>query len=49
VVTTDRAVVPLLIQLPSYPLHWALLAELAASNHRARELAAPVDQRQNWG
>ena len=44
---TKRAVVPLLMQMASHPLRWALLTELAAGDHRVRELAAAVDEPQN--
>ncbi|MGO9929478.1 MAG: ArsR family transcriptional regulator [Mycobacterium sp.] len=44
---TDRAVVPPLMQMASHPLRWALLTELAGSDHRVRELAAAVDEPQN--
>jgi len=44
---TKRVVVPLLMQMASHPLRWALLTELAAGDHRVRELAAAVDEPQN--
>ncbi|WP_231994041.1 ArsR family transcriptional regulator [Mycobacterium sp. 852002-50816_SCH5313054-b] len=44
---TDRAVVPQLMQMASHPVRWALLTELAAGDHRVRELAAAVDEPQN--
>lgn len=44
---TDRAVVPELMQMASHPVRWALLTELAAGDHRVRELAAAVDEPQN--
>ena len=46
-VATNRAVVPPLMQMASHPLRWALLTELAAGDHRVRELAAAVDEPQN--
>jgi protein-tyrosine-phosphatase/DNA-binding transcriptional ArsR family regulator len=46
-VETDRLKVPLLMQMASHPLRWALLTELAASDRRVRELAASVDEPQN--
>ena len=42
-----RAVVPPLMQMAAHPLRWALLTELAAGDHRVRELAAAVDEPQN--
>ncbi len=39
--------VPPLIQMAAHPLRWALLAELAAGDHRVRELAGAVDEPQN--
>lgn len=47
VTATDRAVVPPLMQMASHPVRWALLTELAASDHRVRELAAAVGEPQN--
>jgi protein-tyrosine-phosphatase/DNA-binding transcriptional ArsR family regulator len=47
VAVTDRAVVPQLMQMASHPVRWALLTELAAGDHRVRELAAAVDEPQN--
>ncbi|WP_082978542.1 helix-turn-helix domain-containing protein [Mycobacterium sp. 1081908.1] len=44
---TKRAEVPPLMQMASHPVRWALLAELAAGDHRVRELAAAVDEPQN--
>ncbi|WP_264034078.1 metalloregulator ArsR/SmtB family transcription factor [Mycobacterium interjectum] len=44
---TDRAVVPQLMRMASHPVRWALLTELAAGDHRVRELAAAVDEPQN--
>ncbi len=44
---TDRGVVPQLMQMASHPVRWALLTELANSDHRVRELAAAVDEPQN--
>ncbi len=44
---TDRAVVPQLMQMASHPVRWALLTELAAGDHRVRELAAAVNEPQN--
>lgn len=35
------------MQVASHPLRWALLTELAAGDHRVRELAAAVDEPQN--
>ena len=35
------------MQMASHPLRWALLTELAAGDHRVRELAAAVDEPQN--
>jgi protein-tyrosine-phosphatase len=35
------------MQMASHPVRWALLAELAASDRRVRELAAAVDEPQN--
>jgi protein-tyrosine-phosphatase len=46
-VATDRLKVPLLMQLASHPLRWALLTELAATDRRVRELATSVDEPQN--
>lgn len=42
-----RAAVPPLMQMASHPVRWALLTELAAGDHRVRELAAAVDEPQN--
>jgi protein-tyrosine-phosphatase/DNA-binding transcriptional ArsR family regulator len=47
VAATDRAVVPQLMQMASHPVRWALLTELAAGDHRVRELAVAVDEPQN--
>ena len=46
-VATGRLKPPLLMQMASHPLRWALLTELGASDRRVRELAASVDERQN--
>ncbi|OBG28104.1 ArsR family transcriptional regulator [Mycobacterium sp. E3198] len=35
------------MQMASHPVRWALLTELAAGDHRVRELAAAVDEPQN--
>ncbi|OBH04330.1 ArsR family transcriptional regulator [Mycobacterium sp. E2699] len=35
------------MQMASHPVRWALLTELANSDHRVRELAAAVDEPQN--
>jgi protein-tyrosine-phosphatase/DNA-binding transcriptional ArsR family regulator len=35
------------MRMASHPLRWALLTELAAGDHRVRELAAAVDEPQN--
>jgi protein-tyrosine-phosphatase/DNA-binding transcriptional ArsR family regulator len=35
------------MQMASHPVRWALLTELAAGDHRVRELAAVVDEPQN--
>src|SRR6516165_7418410 len=35
------------MRMAAHPLRWALLTELAASDHRVRELAAAVDEPQN--
>ncbi len=35
------------MRMASHPLRWALLRELAAGDHRVRELAAAVDEPQN--
>ncbi|MCW2662590.1 MAG: ArsR family transcriptional regulator [Mycobacterium sp.] len=43
----ERAVVPPLMQMASHPVRWALLAELAAGDHRVRELATAIDEPQN--
>lgn len=43
----DEPGVPLLIQMASHPLRWALLSALAVGDHRVRELAALVDKPQN--
>ncbi|MEV6325627.1 ArsR family transcriptional regulator [Nocardia sp. NPDC051787] len=45
--TTDRGPVPLLMRMAAHPLRWALLAELAVSDRRVRELVAAVDEPQN--
>ncbi|MEE6140335.1 ArsR family transcriptional regulator [Mycobacterium sp. 050128] len=45
--TTDRMPVPLLMQMASHPLRWALLTELASSDRRVRELVVAVDAPQN--
>jgi ArsR family transcriptional regulator, arsenate/arsenite/antimonite-responsive transcriptional repressor / arsenate reductase (thioredoxin) len=47
VVVTKRAAVPPLLHMASHPVRWALLTELAAGDHRVRELAAAVDEPQN--
>ncbi|MFB9305331.1 ArsR family transcriptional regulator [Kibdelosporangium philippinense] len=39
--------VPLLMQMASHPLRWELMAELAASDRRVRELVAAVGEPQN--
>jgi protein-tyrosine-phosphatase/DNA-binding transcriptional ArsR family regulator len=46
-VATERLKLPLLMQMASHPLRWALLTELAACDRRVRELAASVDEPQN--
>ncbi|OMB93559.1 ArsR family transcriptional regulator [Mycobacterium colombiense] len=43
----QRADVPVLMQMAAHPLRWALLTELAAGDHRVRELAAAVGEPQN--
>lgn len=43
----DCEPVPLLMQMASHPLRWALLTELASSDRRVRELVAAVDAPQN--
>ncbi|MCV7100129.1 helix-turn-helix domain-containing protein [Mycobacterium palustre] len=35
------------MRMASHPVRWALLSELAAGDHRVRELAAAVDEPQN--
>jgi protein-tyrosine-phosphatase/DNA-binding transcriptional ArsR family regulator len=35
------------MRMASHPLRWALLTELAAGDHRVRELAAAIDEPQN--
>jgi protein-tyrosine-phosphatase len=35
------------MQMASHPVRWALLTELAAGDHRVRELAAAIDEPQN--
>ena len=45
--TTDGQLVPLLMQMASHPLRWALLTELAMGDRRVRELVAAVDAPQN--
>jgi protein-tyrosine-phosphatase/DNA-binding transcriptional ArsR family regulator len=47
VAAIKRAEVPRLMQMASHPVRWALLAELAASDRRVRELAAAVGEPQN--
>ncbi len=44
---TDGLRVPLLMQIASHPLRWALLTELASGDRRVRELVAAVDAPQN--
>lgn len=44
---TEPVEVPLLMQMASHPLRWALLSELAAGDRRVRELAGAVDEPQN--
>jgi protein-tyrosine-phosphatase/DNA-binding transcriptional ArsR family regulator len=39
--------VPQLMRMAAHPVRWALLTELAAGDHRVRELAAAVDEPQN--
>jgi ArsR family transcriptional regulator, arsenate/arsenite/antimonite-responsive transcriptional repressor / arsenate reductase (thioredoxin) len=46
-VAIDRLKVPVLMQMASHPLRWALLTELANSDRRVRELATAVDEPQN--
>jgi len=36
-----------MMQMASHPVRWALLTELAAGDHRVRELAATIDEPQN--
>ncbi|OBH98670.1 ArsR family transcriptional regulator [Mycobacterium sp. E2733] len=43
----SKTAVPSLMQMASHPVRWALLTELAGSDHRVRELAAAVDEPQN--
>src|SRR3954468_17675537 len=38
---------PTFVRLAAHPLRWRLLAELAGSDYRVRELVARVDQPQN--
>src|SRR5687768_12648532 len=38
---------PAFVRLAAHPVRWRLLAELAASDYRVRELVARVDQSQN--
>jgi len=47
VTSTGDAPVPLLLQMASHPLRWALLTELASSDRRVRELAVAVRAPQN--
>jgi protein-tyrosine-phosphatase/DNA-binding transcriptional ArsR family regulator len=47
VTSTGDAPVPLLMQMASHPLRWALLTELASSDRRVRELAVAVGAPQN--
>ncbi|MGD1174210.1 helix-turn-helix domain-containing protein [Mycobacterium seoulense] len=42
-----KTAVPSLMRMASHPVRWALLTELAGSDHRVRELAAAVDEPQN--
>lgn len=44
---TEGPRVPLLMQMASHPLRWALLTELASGDRRVRELVAAVDAPQN--
>lgn len=43
----SKTTVPSLMQMASHPVRWALLTELAGSDHRVRELAAAVGEPQN--
>jgi ArsR family transcriptional regulator, arsenate/arsenite/antimonite-responsive transcriptional repressor / arsenate reductase (thioredoxin) len=38
---------PAFVRLAAHPVRWRLLAELADSDYRVRELVARVDQSQN--
>lgn len=44
---SNRVAVPPLMQMASHPLRWALLTELAAGDHRVRELVAALGEPQN--
>lgn len=46
-VPTGRATPPAFVRLAANPLRWQLLTELAAGDHRVRDLVARVDQPQN--
>src|SRR4051812_34761387 len=43
----QQAAPPTFVRLAAHPLRWRLLAELADSDYRVRELAARVDEPQN--
>ena len=47
VLTRPAAAPPPFMQLAAHPLRWQLLTELAASDHRVRDLVTRVDQPQN--